>query len=153
MLFKKLLSVVVIYLTATSTYSQANYFYPNSGNFNAAIPTTEQSLGYAIRTHHTRHAKIVEYFRTLDPLSDRMTTRFIGKTFEERQQITAVFSSVANHQRLEEIRKAHLAGQVNGNTEQVPLVIHLGYNVHGNEPSSSEAAMLTAYYLVASENE
>ena len=29
----------------------------------------------------------------------------------------------------------------------------MGYNVHGNEPSSSEAALITAYYLAASEDE
>ena len=32
------------------------------------------------------------------------------------------------------------------------MIINLGYNVHGNEPSSSEAAMLTAYTLVASKS-
>ena len=91
MLFKKLLFVVVIFLTAASnSFSQANYFYPNSGNFNSVIPTPEQFLGYAIGSHHTRHDKIVEYFRELDRLSDRMSTKFIGETFEERQQITAV---------------------------------------------------------------
>ena len=31
-------------------------------------------------------------------------------------------------------------------------MINLGYNVHGNEPSSSEAALLTAYTLVASQH-
>ena len=31
-------------------------------------------------------------------------------------------------------------------------IINLAYNVHGNEPSSSEAAMLAAYTLVASED-
>ena len=29
------------------------------------------------------------------------------------------------------------------------MVVWLGYSVHGNETSSGEAAMLTAYYLVA----
>jgi hypothetical protein len=33
------------------------------------------------------------------------------------------------------------------------VVITHGYNVHGNEPSSSEAAMLTAYYLVAAQGD
>jgi hypothetical protein len=137
MFSKQLLLIVVMLITTTSiTLSQGNYFYPNSGNFNSTIPTPEQFLGYAIGTHHTRHDRIVEYFRELDRLSDRMTTKFIGKTFEERQQITAVFTSHSNHQRLEEIRMAHLAGQSTGNTEQVPLVIHLGYNVHGNEAYS-----------------
>jgi len=133
--------------------AQADYFYPGTGNFNAAIPTPEKFLGYAIGSHHTRHDKIVEYFKELDRLSDRVSFQAIGETFEHRQQVVAIFTSSSNHQRLEEIRKAHLAGQLNGNTENIPLVIHLGYNVHGNEPSSSEAAMLTAYYLTASESE
>lgn len=134
-------------------YSQADYFYPNSGNFNPAIPTPEKFLGYAIGTHHTRHDRLVEYFKELDRLSDRVSLQVNGETYEHRQQIAAIFTSAANHQRLEAIRKDHLAGQINGNTENVPLVIHLGYNVHGNEPSSSEAAMLTAYYITASESD
>ena len=47
-----------------------------------------------------------------------MTTRIIGKTFEQREQINAVFTSPQNHARIEEIRKAHLAGQLTGNTEK-----------------------------------
>ncbi|MFN2439616.1 MAG: M14 family zinc carboxypeptidase, partial [Chitinophagaceae bacterium] len=73
-------------------------------------------------------------------------------TYEHRQQIAAVFTTVANHNKLEEIRKAHLEGQLTGATENIPLIIQMGYNIHGNEPSSSEAAMLTAYYLTASED-
>jgi hypothetical protein len=151
MLRSKLFTILL--LVVTTIKGQQNYFYPNSGTFNQQIPTPEQFLGYAIGTQHTRHDKIVEYFRELDRLSDRMTMQVIGKTFEQRQQITAVFTSPQNHARIEEIRKAHLAGQINGNTENIPLVIHLGYNVHGNEPSSSEAAMLTAYYITASQSD
>lgn len=149
----RLLTLLLAFMLGTTAIAQQNYFYPNSGSFNPAIPSPEQFLGYAIGTQHTRHDKIVAYFQKLDELSDRMTTRIIGKTFEQREQITAVFTSPQNHARIEEIRKAHLAGQINGNTENIPLVIHLGYNVHGNEPSSSEAAMLTAYYIVASQSE
>lgn len=149
----RLLTLLLAVTVSTTAIAQQNYFYPNSGSFNPSIPTPEQFLGYAIGAQHTRHDKIVAYFQKLDELSDRMTTRIIGKTFEQREQITAVFTSPQNHARIEEIRKAHLAGQINGNTENIPLVIHLGYNVHGNEPSSSEAAMLTAYYIVASQSE
>ncbi len=35
----------------------------------------------------------------------------------------------------------------------MPSIVHLGYGVHGNEPSSAEAAMLTAYWLMASQSE
>ncbi len=129
-------------------FSQADYFYPFTKNFNPAIPTPEQFLGYAIGSHHTRHDKIVEYFKTLDKLSDRMVVEEIGETIGHRVQIVAKITSPANHVRLEDIRTRHLQG----NTD-VPLIIQLGYNVHGNEPSSSEAAMLNAYYLTASEDE
>jgi len=128
--------------------AQPAYFYPTAKNLNKNIPTPESFLGYPIGSHHTRHDKIVEYFKTLDQLSDRMVLEEIGQTTGHRTQIVAKITSPANHGRLEEIRKKNLE-----NSTDIPLVIQLGYNVHGNEPSSSEAAMLTAYYLVASEDE
>ncbi len=151
MLKKIFFAFTSLFITITAL-AQADYFYPNSGSFNPTIPSPEKFLGYAIGTHHTRHDKLVEYFKELDRLSDRVTMQVIGETFEHREQVAAIFTSASNHQQLEDIRKAHLAGQVTGNTEKIPLVIHLGFNVHGNEPSSSEAAMLSAYYLTASEN-
>jgi len=128
--------------------AQADYYYPSAQKFNRAIPTPEEFLGYPIGTHHTRHDKIVEYIKTLDQLSDRFAAEEIGKTIGHRVQVVAKITSPSNHGRLEEIRKKNLEGATD-----IPLIIQLGYNVHGNEPSSSEAAMLTAYYLAASEDE
>lgn len=145
--------LLFLLLAARSAFSQEAYFYPGSGPFNPMIPTPEQYLGYAMGEQHTRHDKIVAYLKELDRLSDRLSTQIIGKTFEQREQIIAIFSSSDNHKQLETIRLRHLEGQKQGATQDVPLVIHLGYNVHGNEPSSSEAALLTAYYLTASESE
>lgn len=127
---------------------QADYFYPTTKNFNAAIPTPEQFLGYPIGSHHTRHDKIIEYFKALDQLSDRVSVEEIGKTIGQRVQVVAKITSPGNQTRLEEIRTQHLQGATD-----VPLIIQLGYNVHGNEPSSSEAAMLTAYYLTANNDD
>lgn len=149
---KKILFIFLLFVSANFTNAQETYFYANSGKFNPSIPTPEQFLGYPIGGQHTRHDRLVEYFKELDRLSDRVTVEKIGETFEHRAQIAATFSSKNNHNRIEEIRKAHLAGQNTGATQNIPLVIHLGYNVHGNEPSSSESAMLTAYYLAASES-
>ena len=151
MINKYLIAIACLFTIATGK-AQESYFYPNSGNFNPAIPTPEKFLGYAIGEQHTRHDQLVAYFMELDKLSDRLSVEVIGKTFENRAQIAATFTSPANHARIEEIRQKHLAGQKTGDTKDVPLVIHLAYNVHGNEPSSSEAAMLTAYYLTASES-
>lgn len=150
---RKFAFVISVFHVVHFAFAQPSYFYPTAGSMNAVIPTPEQFLGYAIGSHHTRHDKLVEYFKELDRLSDRVTVQVIGTTYEHRQQIAATFTSTSNHSRIEEIRANHLAGQNTGATESVPLVIHLGYNVHGNEPSSSEAAMLTAYYLTASESD
>ena len=152
-MLRKLVFGILAFFSLISVSAQESYFYPGNGKFNPAIPTPQQFLGYAIGEQHTRHDKIVEYFKELDRLSDRVSVEVIGRTFENREQIVGVFTSADNQKNLEQIRQQHLAGQKQGATEKVPLVIHLGYNVHGNEPSSSEAAMLTAYYITASESE
>ncbi|MDL5045744.1 M14 family metallopeptidase [Oscillatoria amoena NRMC-F 0135] len=149
----KILHLFSCLLVAYSGFNQPSYFYPQAKAFNSQIPTPEQFLGYAIGTHHTRHDKVVEYFKTLDGLSDRMTLLEIGKTHEHRPQITAIITSPENHINLEDIRQKHLQRNTSTSYNNVPLVILLGYNVHGNEPSSTEAAMLTAYYLVASDDD
>ncbi len=147
------LTLGLIFLLIFQLSAQSTYFYPDAAaKMNASIPTPEKFLGYSIGSQHTRHDKIVEYIKELSKYSNRVSFKIIGETYEHRQQIAAIFTSPANQGKLEQIRKEHLAGQQSGNTSKVPLIIHLGYNVHGNEPSSSEAALLTAYYLAASES-
>ena len=152
-MLKKIISSLFLMLSFMLVQGQANYFYPNKGDFDASIPTPEQFLGYAIGEQHTRHDRIVAYLKELDRLSDKVSFEVIGETFERRAQVVAIFSSPENHKNLEQIRLQHLSNQTNGSNNKVPLVIHLAYNVHGNEPSSSEAALLTAYYLTASQSE
>jgi len=152
-MLKKFIASLFLMLSFMLVQGQANYFYPNKGSFDASIPTPEQFLGYAIGEQHTRHDRIVAYLKELDRLSDKVSFEIIGETFEHRAQVVAIFSSPENHKNLEQIRLQHLSNQINGTNNKVPLVIHLAYNVHGNEPSSSEAALLTAYYLTASQSE
>ncbi|MCE2996762.1 MAG: zinc carboxypeptidase, partial [Flammeovirgaceae bacterium] len=143
---KRILLILLLCLPMLSV-GQAEYFYPTAKSLTPKIPTPQQFLGYPVGSHHTRHDKIVEYFKLLDQLSDRFVVEEIGKTIGERVQVVAKVTSPTNHARLEDIRKKNLE-----NSTDIPLVIQLGYNVHGNEPSSSEAAMLTAYYLAASDD-
>jgi len=149
---RRFLLVAILLTSSFFSRSQSAYFRIDESKMNKAIPAPWQFLGYDVGEQHTRHEKLVEYFKELDRLSDRVKVEVIGRTYENREQIAATFTSSGNHNRLEEIRQAHLKSQLSGGDGQVPLVIHLGYNVHGNEPSSSEAAMLTAYYLTASED-
>jgi hypothetical protein len=130
------------------------YYFPAGQSFNPAIPTPEQFLGYQIGTHMTRHDRIIAYFRELDRLSDRASYREIGETYEHRAMPVLTVTSPQNQARLEEIRQLHLQSIQPGSTAStadLPVIAHLGYGVHGNESSSTEAAILTAYWLVASQ--
>lgn len=152
------LLLACITLTAFSALAQNAYFFPkHQGSFDPAIPTPEQFLGYPIGTHYTRHDQIVAYFRELDRLSDKVAFEIIGKTYEERPQVILTITSPANHARLEQIRQEHLKlvdpKAAEPDFKNMPVVVHLGYSVHGNETSSGESALLTAYYLTASQNE
>jgi hypothetical protein len=151
---KRILLLLLFALAVGSfspTLAQPDYFFPGTGPFRADIPSPEQFLGYPIGSHHTRYDQIVAYFQLLSERSERMALLKIGRTHEHREQITAIFTAPANHARLEEIRHQHLARATNEGGDEIPLVVHLGYNVHGNEPSGGEAALLTAYYLAANE--
>jgi hypothetical protein len=149
---RPVLLLVVMVACYNFGFGQPDYFYPASKSFNKSIPTPEQFLGYGIGTNHTRHDKVVEYFRKLDELSDRVSMEVIGESYEHRVQIVAKITSPENHSRIEDIRKNSRGQAYAESTTNVPLIIQLGYNVHGNEPSSTEAAMLTAFYLTASED-
>ncbi|MGK7392477.1 MAG: M14 family zinc carboxypeptidase [Candidatus Cyclobacteriaceae bacterium M2_1C_046] len=150
--------VLFILLFASFTIQAQNpYFFPEDVNFDPNVPSPEQFLGYSIGSHHTRHDKIVAYMQKLAEVSDRASFQKIGQTYEHRDLVVLTITSPANHNRLEEIRQEHLKlvdPKQNVNSfENMPSIVLLGYNVHGNEPSSSEAAMLTAYYYTAAQSQ
>ncbi len=135
--------------------AQNSYFFP-AGNFDETIPTPEHFLGYPIGEWHTRHENIVSYFKELARVSPKAHFQIIGYTNEHRAQVVLTITNADNYARIEDIRKEHL--KLADPTQKVdvskmPVIILHGYNVHGNEPSSSEAALLTAYYLVAAKGE
>jgi hypothetical protein len=85
--------------------------------------------------------------------SDRISISKRGKTFEGRPLILLTVTSKENHQKIESIRKEHLSLNTNNSKKdysQMPVVLYQGYSIHGNEPSGSNAAMLYAYHLAAS---
>ena len=146
--------MALLLLGAIAPLSAQEYFLEKYQPFDQNIPSPESFLGYGIGEQHTRHDMIVAYLKTLARLSDRAELEEYGKTYEGRSLVILRISTAENLNNLESIRKQHLAiknGEVQAQDSQ-PVFINLGYNVHGNEPSSSEAALLSAYTLVASEH-
>ncbi len=153
-LLSLLVTVSAVLSVVPPAHAQSAYFFPQAGDFDPAIPTPQQFLGYEIGSRYTRHDQLVAYFNELARLSDRIHVREIGRSYEGRPLIIATVTAADNHARLEQLRQQHATlvdpSQPRAAAGNSPVVVWLGYSVHGNETSSGEAAMLIAYYLVAS---
>ncbi len=145
-----------------------NVLVPNYLNFDpelpydANIPSPSTFLGYEAGEDFALYAEVVAYFKQLDGLSEKIIVKNYGKTHENRPLIYAIITSEANHQRLEEIRQNNLKltdpinmGLVEAQSlmKTQPIVISMSYNIHGNEPSGTEAAMQVAYRLAAAQDQ
>jgi len=152
---KKLICCFIITISFSYSFSQ-EYFLENFGPFNENIQSPEEFLGYEIGDQHTRHDLILAYFKYLSSVSERANLINYGKTHEGRSLVLLTISSSENLKNLEEIKIKHLKATIPGSiktiNENLPIIINLGYGIHGNEPSGSEAALLTAYTLIASKN-
>jgi len=152
----KFVFAIVFSTIMVSTATAQDYFFKDKAPFNPDIPSPEEFLGYPIGKQHTRHDQIVAYFYKLAELSNRAEIEVYGNTHERRKLVMLRVSTPENLNNIDALQAEHLKF-VNPdlspkNYNEVPVFIQLGYNVHGNEPSSSEAALLTAYTLVASNN-
>jgi hypothetical protein len=138
-------------LPLLSHAAKVTAYLPTEQQYNLAIPTPESILGFGIGERHPRHDQLLNYMKTLANSSERIQLTNIGKTQELRQQVLLTISSKNNLANLETILANRKNNKQVNNTTQ-PLVIWLGYSVHGDEISGANAAMVVAYYLAASKN-
>ena len=120
-----------------------------------------QFLGYRLGERFTEYARSVEYFDYLAETSPRIKIERYGSTYEGRPLIQLTVTGEGNMARLETIRQRQLqlangfreAGtQVESILADQPVINSYSYNIHGNEASSTEAAMQVAYELATSED-
>ena len=118
--------------------------------YSQSIQSPSEFLGYEIGTRFTRHHKVVAYFKYVSTILGNVKLKKYGETNENRPLYITFISSQENINNLENIRKENLSqtGITAGNVANKKAIVWLSYNVHGNEASSTEAAMLTLYELV-----
>lgn len=138
--------------TGNALSEELAYYIPADTRFDARIPTPEEFLGYPVGSRITEHSRINAYFERLAELSERVELLEIGRTHEQRKIHVLAVSSPGHILNLSQYRDAREKVR-QGEDAETPLVIFLGYSVHGNEVSASEAALLSAYYYVAAESE
>ncbi len=168
-MFRKLM-ITAAFLVFTSSYLAADAnqqkaptpMWPGS-NYQSNIPTFKQVLGYKAGERITNHADMIRYFDALAKAApNRIKVFEYGRTWQGRQLIYAAIGLpetiaelpkfVDNMQRLADPRKTS-AKMADNLIKQMPSSVWLEYGVHGNEISSTDAAMMTAYHLLADPTE
>lgn len=135
--------------------TDARFQFDPQLTYDTQITSPHEYLGYELGDQYTFHHQVMDYFKLLDEESDKLSLHKYGTTYEGRDLYYAVISSEENHSNIDAVQQAALQlGNAPEETEvgEQPVVVWMSYNVHGNEASSSEAAMQTAYRLIAAED-
>lgn len=153
---------LAVCFTAAAQSQQKAEFWPGA-SYDPSIPAHQSILGYGPGERITSHANIVRYLEALAEAAPRRMKVFdYGKTWEGRRLIYAAIGSESNMARLDSLKASmqRLAdprktppAEAKKLMANLPAVVWLGYGVHGNEISSPDAALLTAYHLLAARND
>lgn len=149
----RLITLVLGLLLSVSLLAKPSTEYlPADANLDTAIPSPESHLGWEPGDWRIQHPQLVHYMYKLAEKSPRVSIKVTGRTYQQKPLLQVIITSEENQSKLESLRQAHLDGANNGDTD-APLVIWLGYSVHGDEASGSNAAPVVAWYLAASRSE
>lgn len=152
------LYLITFLLLSGLTHAQPDlsYYLPDGVTYNASIPTPKSIIGHEVGEWHISHDRLVNYMYALASASDRFTIIETGRTHETRPLLLLTITSPKNHLRIEEIRQKHIqlsdpskSGSLDVKT--MPNVMYMGFSIHGNEASGSNASLAVAYYLAAAQ--
>lgn len=133
-----------------------SYFLPDDVTYDKNIPTPETYFNQQLGQWHLSHDQVLNYMKEIARISERAVIREYARSHENRPLVHLIITSEQNQKRLEELKELHVnfsqPGQ-NISSENVPLVVNLGYGVHGNESSATNSSILTVYYLAAAQGE
>ncbi len=119
-------------------------------------PSPAQVLGWELGERFSDVAAVNRYFHALADASDLVSITEYGRSVEGRPLIQVLIASAEHRGRLEAVLDANREltdpGTSDARAREIaasnPAVLYFSYGVHGNESSSSEAAMWTAWDLV-----
>jgi hypothetical protein len=148
-------------LGQTGAMAQSFQFYPGA-SYDPAVPTLKQVVGHDWGEQITMHHQAERYLQALDQASAKLQLVRHGETWEGRALYHVIITSEANMARLDEIKtglqrladpRTTSESEAERLIRTLPPVTWLAYGVHGNEISSPDAALITAYHLVAAQND
>ncbi len=150
-------------LIAPATLAEDNYDMWPGTSYNQNIPTHSEILGYKIGENVTSHSDMLRFMEALERAApDRMKIVEYGRTWEGRRLVYIAIGSPENIANLDSFAadmKKLANPRITNKAEAekmaatMPSSVWLHYGVHGNEISSTDAAMMTAYHLLAAPDE
>ncbi|UZR93387.1 M14 family zinc carboxypeptidase [Chondrinema litorale] len=156
--FPILIFIIITHAIYAQPALDLSYYLPQDIQYNPDIPTPKSIIGHEVGEWHVTHDRLVYYMKALAESSDRVTIEETGRTYEGRPQLLLTITTPENQKNIEEIRQKHLLlsdkDKASGvDIENMPVVIWMGYSIHGNEPSGANASLAVAYYLAAAQGE
>ena len=131
--------------------------------YDAGIPTVGAVLGHEPGAVITPPDQLVTYLRALaDAAPDRARLIEYGRTWQGRPLVVLAIGSPARMAQLEDVKAGMRAladprrlarGEADRLVASLPVVVWLLHAVHGNEISSSDAALMEAYHLLAAKDD
>lgn len=138
----------------------AGFEYWPGADLDPSMPSPRAVLGHDIGEDIVLSADVRRWFDALAAAApDRIRLVDYGRSWEGRPLWYAVLGSPANLARLDTIEASmrelgdpRLSDRQRAEAliRDLPATIWLGYSIHGNEPGTTDAAMLTAHHLLGS---
>ena len=131
--------------------------------YDTSIPSFEQVLGYAPGERISNHSQMLRYFQALEKAAPgRIKVFEYAQSWEGR---SLIYAAIGREQAITTLDQFATSMQLLASPERqqrddkqrllanLPASTWLAYGVHGNEISSTDAAMFTAYHLLAAKDD
>ncbi len=129
----------------------------------SSLKSPKEFFGFELGKRYNSHAKVVRYCEHLAANSDRVSFKIYGHTAEGRELVLMHVGHPERMAQLDSLQESfrHLADPrlVKSAEEKeklladTPAHVWLSFCVHGNETSSTEAALKALYHLASSDDE
>ncbi|WP_018691352.1 M14 family zinc carboxypeptidase [Algicola sagamiensis] len=152
---KQLFGCFLIFFSAIIHALPTHQFFPEGHPFDPNIPTPESVIGVEIGQWHLRHDQLIRYISLVAERSERLQLEKIGETHQKRSLYLLKVSSAGNLAKLSHIQAQHRQALMSPSfrTTEDKAIVWMGYSVHGDEASGSNAVAPLVYYLAASQSE
>ena len=145
-------------LFANLALAQGDFVFWPDADYDPAIPTVEDVLGYTSGERITWHRDAIRYFEALaEAAPERISVSRYAQSWEGRDLVYVVVTAAENMARINDVkagmqRLADPRQTTRAEAEEItatqPAITWLSYGVHGNEISSTDASMLAGGRLL-----